>query len=293
MNVRQNLITGEPFLYAPDRAERQNAFITGERSESCPFCPGMEAETPPEIDRIGDTEWRARLFPNKYPASPHHEVLVESPDHNATFDQIEHSGDLMRLLASRYVAMMAVDGIRAVVIFKNQGSRAGASIAHLHSQIIALPFVPQRVEREAAAFARSAECSVCNAIRAAREQGLMIAENDRFAWFAPESSAMTCEQWIAPKRHHHDLSGLAGDELGELGETLRRTARANHNLADAYNWMFLDYPSEPAAHWYIDVIPRLTTIAGFELATGGSIGIVDPAVAAQKLREGLLDVATD
>jgi UDPglucose--hexose-1-phosphate uridylyltransferase len=245
--VRRHLITGEPILYAPDRAERPrwDAAI-------CPFCRGHESETPPEIAHIGEP-WRVRVFPNKFPFVPHHEVIVEASEHDATFATIPHAPDVVATYIDRYRALRPFG---SVALFKNHGAMAGASLPHLHSQIAALPFVPPRIAREAEAFRRAPDCPLCR-VHAA------VAENASFRIIDPQARMFSGERWIVPKRHISEITQVAAIE--DLARMLQ--IAANETPGD-YNWLFFNYPDAPRAHFYISVAPRVSPVAGFELETG-------------------------
>jgi UDPglucose--hexose-1-phosphate uridylyltransferase len=275
IEVRRNLITGEPILFAPERAARPNAFggaPAPSLAHDCPFCPGNESMTPPEIARSGDP-WRVRVFPNKYPFTQHHEVIVESRSHDATFDAID-GAEVAGVYLDRYRALSARNGVKSVVLFKNHGRAAGASIDHLHSQIAGLPFVPPRIANESSAFARAISCPLCDAIATHRVAGLIVAETDSMISLAPHGSTFARQQWIVPKRHANNLAALDDRERIDLAALLQRSARAN---SGAHNWLFLSFPGVAAAHCYIDAFPRVTNVAGFEIATGTYVNVVDPA----------------
>ena len=277
---RTNPITGERVLFAPGRAARQGAFRDERRDESvdepierCPFCPGHESDTPPEVASVGDP-WRVRVFPNKYPPIDGAEVIVESPRHEDSFAGVEHAEDVVRTYVER---CRAHADAAYVSLFKNEGPRAGASIPHVHSQLVPLPFVPPRIERELAGFARG--CPLCDL----REN--VIRETDSFVWLAPAASAFAYQQWIVPKRHVSELAALDDRDLGDLASLLRSAASATRGVASAFNWMFMSFPRAAAAHFYVEVAPRMAVIAGFELNTGTFVEIIDPANAARRLRE--------
>ncbi len=270
---RHHPITGEPIVYAPERAARPNAFGRTDAITECPFCPGNEWQTPPEIVHAGDP-WRIRVFPNKFPAVEGHEVLVESNRHDATFETLDDAAEVVSMYIGRYRAHA---GAAYVSIFKNEGERSGASIDHLHSQIMPMPLVPVRVAREAAAFAAAASCPLC----APREN--VIEENEHFIRFAPAGSRFAYEQWVIPKRHQSDISSLTAAEVGALARILQSGTRAAHRIAASYNVLVLTFPRGGSTHFYIEIFPRLASIAGFELATGTFIDIIDPAAAARRL----------
>jgi len=264
---RRNPITGEPVLFAPERAARPHAFSDSSNDARCPFCPGHESDTPPEIARAGDP-WRVRVVPNKYPPADGAEVIIESPDHDARFDEIEHAEEVVRIYAER---QRAHADAKYVAIFKNEGERAGSSIPHVHSQVVPLPFVPPRIERELPGFAN--RCPLCD------EPSNVIRETSAFTWFAPHASSMAYQQWIVPRRHVASIANLNETELRELATLLRDASSATRRISDAYNWMFVNTP-----HFYIDLFPRVTSIAGLELGTGTFVEIIDPAAAAERLR---------
>lgn len=280
MAVRQHIITGEPILFAPERARRPHAFGRDDHQDICPFCPGNESETPKEIERTGDP-WRVRAFPNKYPAAEGHEIIVESPRHEATFDGLDDAAEVLEMYIRRY---RAHERAVFVSLFKNHGERAGASIDHLHSQLLPLPFLPPRAAREAAAFAQASACMLCAALDAHRRGRLIIDETARLAWIAPRGSWHSYQQWIVPKRHISEMTSLDAGEITGLATLLQRATAATSTIAPSHNVVFLNFPRERSAHFYVDLFPRMTAVAGFELGTGTFIDIIDPAAAVERLQ---------
>ncbi|HEY6843218.1 MAG TPA: DUF4931 domain-containing protein [Thermoanaerobaculia bacterium] len=264
--IERNPITADPLIVAPERDERPNLYR--DDVDRCPFCPGHEADTPPEVWRDG-TPWRIRVFPNKYPATETHEVIVESPDHRASFDQLppEHAAAAIDSYINRYYSSHA----EYTAIFKNHGPAAGASIPHAHSQLIGTPFLPRRIVREAIAF--RSRCPLCDL-----DEHPSIDETENYRWIAPRGSIMAYEQWIVPRRHAPQMrEGL------ELAAILQRSTRAMLTLSDSFNWMFINFPRHPKAHWYVQLFPRLSAHAGFELGTGSAITTVAPEEAARRI----------
>jgi UDPglucose--hexose-1-phosphate uridylyltransferase len=271
--IERNPLTGEPVIVAPARRERPNVY----RGDDCPFCPGREQETPPAVVTDGDA-WRIRVFPNKYPATERHEVIVESPRHDDGFDDLapEHAARAVAVSLDRYRALRA--DAAHVLLFKNHGELAGASIPHLHSQIIGTPFVPPRVARESEAFAGAERCPLCNL------QESLIEETPNYRWVAPRGAAFAYQQWIVPRGHAPEPDETC--DSGELAELLQASARAMRPLADAFNWVFMSFPRQPRAHWYVDVFPRTAMTAGFEIGSGLAINTTEAAAAAAFLRGG-------
>jgi UDPglucose--hexose-1-phosphate uridylyltransferase len=271
--IRRNPITGEPLLFAPHRASRAGAF--GERIQRCPFCPGHEDDTPPEIERIGEP-WRLRVVPNKYPPSDGAEVIIESSRHDARFHQIERPSEAVDLLLRR---MRSHANAAHVAAFRNEGREGGASIPHLHSQVVPLPFVPPRIVREIEGFRGSRDCPLCRPF----ERDLIIDENDSFLRIAPWASFMPYQQWIVPRRHMGSLTRLAPDEIERLAQMFVAASASMAAISDSNNWTLLTYPTDDA-HAYVEIFPRLTKLAGLELGAGTFVEIIDPASAARRLR---------
>lgn len=271
MRLRKNPITGDPILFAPERAGRPNAFGRSASASDCPFCPGNEAMTPSEIEHLGEP-WRVRVFPNKYPAAGGHEVIVESPDHEAAF------ATTPEVVATWIHRIEAHSDSSFVSLFKNAGERAGASIDHVHSQLIPLSFVPPRVERELEGFA-SGPCALCES-----PDELTIGQDDSVKWIAPHGSSHAYQQWVTTRRHQPSMSTMTDAEIESLAAFLDRAARATLRVAPAYNFLAMHFPRDSRGHAYIDIVPRMTSLAGFELATGTFIGIVDPAAVVLTLR---------
>lgn len=274
MTAARHPLTGDPILRAPARAHRPRAFDDA-AIDRCPFCPGHESDTPPEILRAGEP-WSIRVVPNKYPPAEGAEVVIESPSHDATFESLADPDAVVRIYRERYRAHA---GAAAVILFKNEGERAGASIPHLHSQLVPLPFVPPRIERELAGFGRAAICPLC------RPQGVMIGESEHFLWLAPSPSPMPWQQWIVPRRHVAEMTAFTDGELADLARMLQRSSRAMRRIAGAYNWIFLNFRGAANAHAYVELFPRMTGIAGLELGSGTFVEIIDPEAAAERLRD--------
>jgi UDPglucose--hexose-1-phosphate uridylyltransferase len=272
MTSRRDPLTGDPVLFAPDRAARPRAF-GGDTGERCPFCPGNESDTPAALVTLGDP-WRIRTFPNKYPPAAGAEVIVESPRHEP-FDRIEHATEVVAQYVARYRAHAEA---AAVALFKNEGARAGSSIPHVHSQVVPLPFVPPRIARERDAFVNATTCPLCLV------EGETIRESAHFRWLAPAASKMPYQQWIVPRRHIAEMSAFSTAEIEDLARLLAAASSAMRPLSESYNWMFLNFRGTPAAHAYVELFPRMTEIAGLELGTGTFVEIIDPGAAAGRLR---------
>jgi len=266
--IRRNRITADPVLVAPERSRRPHVF----GDERCPFCPGHEDDTPPEIAREGEP-WRIRVFPNKYPASEQHEVIVEAREHDGRFEDLapDHAQAVVDMWFARY---REVPRGKSALIFRNDGANAGASIAHPHSQLIVTPFVPPRLQREGYAFACMSRCPLCEL-----DDEPLVIESDHYRVIAPRGAAFPYEQWIVPREHAKSMI-----EPHEIASLLQSASRASRDVAPAFNWVFLNFRHEPAAHWYVAVTPRIGGIAGYEIGAAGAMNIVDADEAVERLQ---------
>ncbi|PIU60213.1 galactose-1-phosphate uridylyltransferase [Candidatus Bathyarchaeota archaeon CG07_land_8_20_14_0_80_47_9] len=300
----------------------------------CLMCPGNEHMTPPAVlvylkhgNGIRKTEdkddtrhknWAVRVIPNLFPAfAPpknktsqrktakcsemipavgHHEVLVESPNHD------EHPADA-RLSQLEYVVDAYVDRLRElsarpyvkyVSIFRNHGLEAGASLSHAHSQIIATPSIPKTVEDELEASKRfwkqNKKCVFCEIIKKERGGPRLILENSKFVVFAPYASVNPMEFWIIPKKHEATLLDLSKSDVKALAETLKACLGGLKKLVNdpPYNYGFhlaIDKDASDYYHWHLEVYPKLAIWAGFEKSTGMYINTVTPEAAAEHLRK--------
>ncbi|MDF1535250.1 MAG: galactose-1-phosphate uridylyltransferase [bacterium] len=301
----------------------------------CPFCPGNEDRTPPEIMAIRDQGtapnsegWRVRVIPNKFPALTiessqerygkgiydvvsgfgAHEVIVETPndDEQMVDFSIAHLRDVFSVYRDRLSDLRRDSRFRYVLIFKNYGSEAGASLCHSHSQIIAIPVTPSLVAVELASardyYQRKERCMMCDIIHQELEDGDRIVINEElFVAFTPFASSFPFELRIAPKRHNHDFSTIDEDHLQHFASVVKELlARLSRVLNDPpYNFILHTSPPEAYRagkpeywtsissdyHWYLELVPRMTMIAGFEWGTGFQINPTSPEDAARFLRE--------
>lgn len=254
----------------------------------CVFCPGNEKLPGEEVYRIGtgnanEPGWEVRVIKNKYPITDFHEVIVHSPDHTADIDTLP-LGQVHKILLAfreRY-NYHAKNG--HVMIFNNVGEMAGASIHHPHSQLVV---VPKQITIDSLSLE-----PIIN----------VVTENDQFVVFCPEFSQWPFEVWIAPKKSGQYFGEVSADTLGDLASVLQNSLKRliTHLSKEKENQCHfhpgvpeVTFSGGPAYNfyihhgrdWYIRIIPRLIHRAGFELGTGLSVNIVDPADAAEVLRE--------
>jgi UDPglucose--hexose-1-phosphate uridylyltransferase len=326
--LRKDPVVGRWVIISTDRGRRPSDFAPDPvrpRSPNCVFCTGNEDKTPPEIIAGRATDgvangpgWSYRVVPNKFPAlriegdlEPSgeglfdrmngvgaHEVIVETPDHHASLATLSLDAvtDVLLAYRERVLDLKKDPRFEYVLVFKNHGEAAGASLEHPHSQLIATPIIPIMVTEELAGSGQYYEmkerCVWCDIVRQERRaRQRVIVEGNGFMALAPFAPRFPCETWLLPTRHRsafeesgiEDLRGLAA----VLGDFLRRMDRVLHE--PAYNFMLHTAPlKEPALehfHWHLEIIPKLTKVAGFEWGSGFFINPVPPEDAAAALRE--------
>lgn len=305
--------------------------VAGGKDAPCVFCEGQEGRDPTEISAIrrsgtakNTPGWTVRVLPNKFPVLRiegklvregvgmfdmmtgvgAHEVIVETPDHYlALADLPEHQiADVICTYRDRMLDLSGDDRFKYVLIFKNQGVPAGATMSHAHSQLIATPVTPKRVKEELAGAERyydfKRRCVFCDIIK--QETRLtperLVFENDTFVVISPFAARVPYETWILPKQHSSDFMGVGGNEPYGLAQALKTTLLKLRNALDdpPFNYLIHTAPfRRPRAgywatiqqdyHWHLEIIPRLTRPAGFEEGSGFFINPVSPEEAAEEL----------
>jgi len=309
-----------------------------EQAESsvCPLCVGNEHMTPPavmlylkhdrEIEKGRDhngvrpKNWLVRVIPNLYPAfTPpqdpadqtqimknerfgcaigHHEVLIESPNHDE--DPADAELPQLKLLINAYIdrfrEISAKPYVQYISIFRNYGKEAGASLSHAHSQMIATPTVPripaEEIEASKKFYDQHEKCVFCDIIEQETKSPRLILDNSHFVVFAPYASVHPLEFWILPKKHASNILDLSEAEVEAFAETLKTSLKALKTLVNdpPYNYCFhmsIDRDAEKYYHWHLEVYPRLSIWAGFEKNTGMYINTVKPETSAAELRKTL------
>lgn len=317
--LRQDPITHDWVIINPERARRPGGASAA--AAPCPFCAGNEHLAPPAVDAIDDGDhWSVRVVANKFPAlSPSgealapdadpplvgrrlpgygcHEVIIETPSHEIPTGVLAEAQwhRVLQMYLRRYRALSVVDGIRQVVLFRNHGRRAGTSLVHPHSQIVAIPLVaPEtrwRLAEEIEYFDSIGGCGTCHMLaQELAAQARVVHVTDRFVTLAPYAARVPFHVQIIPQRHCAAFNEIQNADLEELAHHLNRLLGAFFRLLnDAdYNLVVVTPPLDQvhrlANHWFIDITPRLTTPAGFELGSRIIINTEPPESAAAKLR---------
>lgn len=330
--LRKDPIIGRWVIISSERSQRPTSFETivhSQAASQCPFCPGHESATPPEILAFRDEGtqpntpgWRVRVSSNKYPAlkvegvlkrEPRgvydrmsgigaHEVIIETPEHNLDMADmsITQIREVLWAYRERMLDLQKDIRFKYILIFKNHGAAAGASLEHTHSQLIATPIVPKRVDEELVGarnyFSFRQRCIFCDMIsQELDEQERVVREQDGFLSFEPFASRFPFETWILPTKHQSSFLDMTDEEFTHLASCMKDTLlRLKVALNDApYNFMLhtrpIDKESEEYFHWHIEIIPKLTRIAGFEWGTGFFINSTPPEEAARFLQAVDLD----
>lgn len=302
--IRTDALTDRVVIVAAERAARPETFRRTVEplphvASDCPFCPGHEHETPPEVARLGAGDadqpgWSLRVVPNLYPivggsVGGVHEVVVLSPAHDLSFGALAPDAaiDGLRVLRDR-TALHLGNGLAHAVPFVNHGKAAGASIEHPHAQLVVLDFVPSAVRDDLARFERSGRDLVADALSTARGTEFAVIDGPAPAWCNPGASE-PFEVLVA-----HRSTRARFDEATDA--EIEVVARSAHDvlgrlatlLGDPpYNLVIHTAPPEarPGYHWYVRITPRLTVTAGFERGTGLYVNVVPPERAATALRE--------
>ncbi|MEM3400333.1 MAG: DUF4921 family protein [Candidatus Micrarchaeia archaeon] len=291
---------GRRVIIASNRVKRPHDFAAKRsivKPKICFFCPGNEHLTPPEIARVenGKGGWLIRCFPNKFAAVANnfkkaygfHEVIVETPSHNTTLSEIPiwQMEKLLWMYTERIKSLEQNPRIQYVLIFKNEGEDAGASLGHTHTQLLASDFVPDLVGRELGAFSeykKKGKCIFCEMIK--NEKRRYIFENSEFIAFAPYASRFAFETWIMPKEHIPSITKL--QNLEKMAEAMKRVLEKIDNSLNypPYNYFLHNAPKGRDFHFHLEITPRLTKWAGLEIGGDVPINAMPPEKAARFLR---------
>ena len=283
-------------VIAPKRAKRPTTHVP--KGKKCFFCPGNEKLTPKELYRVEENgKWMVRGFPNKFPAfSPKfpkaygvHWVIVETPNHHQRF--FELSRHHMLEVVQTYVEMMKralkIRGIKCVLLFKNEGRAAGMSSTHLHSQLIGtqkmFPFLEEELGECKEHYKKHKNCIHCAYIKAERKTARFVCENESFIALTPYASMYPYTVMILPKRHEPDFTKMVEEEIMDFADMLKKVSTAIHTLGYGYNF-YIHTSKEPYHHFHLEIRPRPTVYAGFELGSGIIINTMPPEEAAKYLR---------
>ena len=329
--LRKDPVLGRWIIISKERSRRPMDFVI-EKSVTkggfCPLCPGNENTTPGEVLVYGRNPssqpnspgWSLRVVPNKYPALViegdldkegeglydkmnglgAHEVVVESPAHGDSFSNLppEQMVQVFWAFRDRIIDLGKDPRFRYVMIFKNEGRAAGASLEHSHSQLIALPILPRMIvselEGSQAYYNYKERCIFCDIVRQEITMDIrVICQDDLFISLMPFAPRSPFEMWILPKKHSSSYITMDEPSFAALtrifSESMRRLDACIPNVP--YNFVLHTAPlrSGPLEHfhWHFEIRPKLTTIAGFEWGSGFYINPMPPEDAALYMKEAL------
>ncbi|MBI1739819.1 MAG: galactose-1-phosphate uridylyltransferase [Acidobacteriales bacterium] len=326
--LRQNFATKEWVIIATERARRPEQMVQHRERKplapfvaSCPFCPGNEGLTPPEVLRVPASTavpWHVRVVPNKFAALSReveptrtvhrsrrtvngfgvHDVVIETPDHAQVLALMPDSyvAEILRVYKTRYDELSLDPRIAHITIFKNHGADAGTSLEHPHSQLIATPVISHQVRERFQHALRHhddfGECMFCQMLEEEmEEQARVVMTSEHFVALELFASPAPFCTHIYPRRHMASFGDVSAAEINDLARMLRTMlAKLYHGLKDPdFNFTLRSAPAENFGvkyfHWYVSIIPRLTRVAGFELGSGMFINTVVPEAAAEFLRK--------
>jgi len=324
--LRLNLITREWVIIATERAKRPDDFrqkrerkYLPEHDKNCPFCPGNENKTPGEIMKVtSDGSWKIRVTPNKFSALNlegerkrvndrlkhlvtgvgRHEVIIESNLHNAptALMPVNDVADILKIYKNRFLDIYKDPRTEHVIIFKNNGEKAGTSIVHPHSQIVGTPVTPlqirDRIDEAVRYFDNTGECLMCATVKTEiEEQNRIILDTKHFVAFIPYAALSPFHTWIFPKKHNASFGDISAEEIADLAYNLKTVLTKIYEGLDNpdYNYVIRsESPKESGSeyfHWYMSIVPRVIQSAGFELGSGMYINTSLPEESAEFLRK--------
>ncbi|NOT35073.1 MAG: galactose-1-phosphate uridylyltransferase [Candidatus Eisenbacteria bacterium] len=334
--LRKDPVVGRWVIISTERSRRPTNFAPPQPTTSsgfCPFCPGHEDKTPPEVHAVrprggpsNSGGWDVRVVPNKFPALQvegsldrrgeglydkmsgigAHEVVIETPDHSKDLADlpVAHIAEVLDAYRVRMIDLHRDKRLRYVLIFKNHGGTAGATLEHTHTQLIALPIIPKQLQEELDGARRYYElkerCVFCDIVAQETSEGLgrrVVLMNERFVALAPFAPRFPFETWILPRRHDAAYQQISDpSEMIDLATILKETLQRLNLALERPPFNFVIHTAPVADgdaehyHWHIEIMPKLTRVAGFEIGSGFYINPTPPEDAAQFLREIALTV---
>jgi len=327
--LRKDPIVGRWVIISEERGKRPSDWASKSNlkpdDKMCPFCPGNENRTPTEIMTVTSSKsqeqslssWDVRVVPNKFPALSiegdlerrgygnydmmngvgAHEVIIETPDHEKGFAalEVEEIFEILNVYRARIMDLKKDKRLTYVLIFKNHGEAAGASLEHSHSQLIATPIIPKRVIEELEGsklfYDMKERCIFCDLIQQEIQlTSRIVSIDEHYLVVEPFAPRFPYETWILPREHFSHFENMGEKSCFVMAQVLRDTLCRINLLLDypSYNFILhtspVQRPNLQEYHWHLEIIPRLTKIAGFEWGSGFYINQVPPERAASELK---------
>jgi len=332
--LRRDPVLGRWIIISRERRKRPSDFpieVSQGNGGFCPLCPGNESSTPPAVltfnkeeQEGGESQWQVRVVPNKYPALViegdlekegiglydrmngigAHEVIIESPSHDEKFADLDQRNMALVFKAykDRILDLEKDLRFKYVMVFKNHGRAAGASLEHSHSQLIALPILPRMIVSELAGakshYNYKERCVFCDIIRQEMQQDVrVVCQNEKFITLTPFAPRTPFEMWILPKHHSSVYCFQEDEDLLALADIFSLSLRALSCCIPnvPYNFVLHTGPLHEQAveyyHWHFEIVPKLTSIAGFEWGSGFYINPLPPEEAAEFLRQSIAQLS--
>lgn len=334
--MRRDPLSGDWVIFSPERSQRpanfRSTYVTDENSFD-PFLEGNETLTTGEILAARAPEsapnqpgWQARVIPNKYPAVDQgsrgdellqvscecdmpdfyqmrsaggaHDVIVESPERIVEFAELslEQIRTVFRLYRTRWQQLKEDPNLEYAILFKNERPPAGASLEHVHSQLLGLPVIPEQVQREvqAARLYQEKTGRSCfeDLVQQEKQQEVrLVSASEQFAVFCPFASRFAYETWFVPSSGSSHFSEITESEIDELTQLVKMHLNRLKEILGEFSFNYIVQSSpfkgrwDGCFTWSLRVFPRISQLAGFELGTGMNINAVLPEIAAQQLKE--------
>jgi UDPglucose--hexose-1-phosphate uridylyltransferase len=294
--IRKDYFLDRYVIIAPKRNKRPDkvAKVPDENAGDCYFCPplvdtpGRETTVFEKKDEHG--KWKIKVIKNKFPALSldnikaygSQELVIETPEHNKEIHELplNHIEEIIEAYIKRYVALKKMEGVCYVLVFKNEGGKAGASIPHSHSQIYALPMIPPKIADESSAMddyiRKHNSCPYCDIIKSEKAGPRVIWEDKHLFVLAPYASESPYGAWFIPKRHVHSIDFLTKEEISSFAHALKKLLLKLDEIDVSYNYFFLNSLELESHHMIMKLAPRPNVWAGLELGTGIVINPIAP-----------------
>lgn len=301
--IRKDYIQDKYVIIAPRRHQRPHDTVKEEKQaltppEHCVFCP-QNIDYGKSTMIVGTKKkWDLVVLKNKFPAVSTdnekaygtQEIIIETPNHNEHLDDqsVSHIKKLFDVYAERTKEISRLSRIEYILIFKNDGGRAGASVQHAHSQIFATEFLPPHLfdksQKTQAYKLQHSSCVYCDVIKKERKGPRFIWEDENVICFCPYASIHNYEVWILPKRHIDNITDLAEKEKFSFARILKHVLQTIDSLGLPYNYYFHQVIYDEDQHLYMKIVPRGSVWAGVEIGSGLIINPIAPEDAAQYYR---------
>lgn len=301
--IREDYIHDRFVIVAPKRTQRPHDIIEHKeipvKSKDCPFCQEVKYPSQRALYQTGpEKSWEIKVIKNIFPivsndnpkAYGYHEIVIETPHHNKELAEFGE-GHIVRLLgayAHRIKVLTKDKKIVYILIFKNHGGKAGASLVHAHSQIFATSFIPphiiDKLTRAENYRIKYGACYYCQLIKKEMKSPRRIYHDRYIAAFTPYASTYNYEAWIFPKRHVDNLTQLHYEELKSLAKVAKKIITKINKLGLPYNYYLHHAVTDKNEHFYLRICPRKDVWAGIELSSRLIVNTVPPEESAKFYR---------